>query len=184
MTRQAVPDLAWWRADPERWELLAFDKQQDADGRPFDPCWEDREQVLEALFREPLPEDHAFARYLLVQETAWHGHTWGFCHSIELAALLVADARRVEDVWLLWEAVPRSFDTWCGLPHQLLLASGIAETAAYVRASEHPQRDNLLGHLAEISGTTDDAVAQHLAGRHLYYRDAFDELAHEQVTSG
>ncbi|MFI6156822.1 hypothetical protein ACIBCA_29540 [Kitasatospora sp. NPDC051170] len=179
MTRPAILDLAWWCEDPERWELLEFDGRHDDDGLPVDIRWEDRQQVLEALILAPEPGIGDFARYLLVQETEHHRHSWGFNHSIELAALLVAEECRVEDVWLLWNAVCRSFDTWCGLPHRLLLAAGVARTFEYVSASEHPQRDNLLGHLREMDESTDEEVARTLTERRRYYSRILDELAGE-----
>ncbi|MHA5051501.1 hypothetical protein [Streptomyces sp. SD15] len=179
MSRPAIPDLAWWRGDPERWELLEFDGRHAEDGLPVDARWEDREQVLEALVREPCQEDGNFARFLLIQETQRHGHSWGFSHSIELAALRVAEERRVEDVWLLWEAICRSFDTWCGLPHHLLLAAGVAVTTEYVNDSHHPQRDNLLGHLGKISQVTDEEVDRTLAHRRRYYSEIVEELSGE-----
>lgn len=86
MSRPAIPDLAWWRGDAERWELLEFDGQHAEDGLPMDARWEDRQQVLEALVRDPRQEDGNFARFLLLQETRWHGHSWGFSHS-EIAAV-------------------------------------------------------------------------------------------------
>lgn len=133
MNHSAVPELAWWRDDPERWELLEFDGQYDDKRLPADRNWGDRRQVLDALAADPSRVDGDFARYLLRQETRWHGHAWGFSHTNEIAALRVAEERRVEDVWLLWEAVVRSFDTWCGLPHALLLAAGTGATLTYVR---------------------------------------------------
>lgn len=176
MNLPAVPDLAWWREDPERWELLEFDGRHDEEGLPVDARWGDRQQVLEALLREPGPDDGDFARFLLVQETQRHGHSWGFSHCIELAALRVAEERRAEDVWLLWDAVSRSFDTWCGLPHQVLLAAGVAVTTDFVAASDHPQRDGLLDHLGEISHVTDDEIAATLAARRRYYGEVISEL--------
>ncbi|WP_199546975.1 hypothetical protein [Streptomyces sp. N35] len=179
MSRPAIPDLAWWRTDPESWELLEFHGQYTEDRLPVDANWEERQQVLEALVRDPCPDDGDFARFLLLQETKWHEHSWGFSHTIELAALRVAEERRVEDVWQLWEAVCRSFDTWFGLPHQLLLAAGVARTTAYVQGSGHPQRDNLSGHLEKISRTTDDEVARTLSLRRRHYTEILDELSGE-----
>lgn len=114
----AVFDPVWWQEDPERWQLLRFEGRHDEEGLPVDLWWKDRQQVLHALIRTPDHTDADFARFLLMQETQRHGHSWGFGHSIEIAALLVAEHRHVEDVWLLWEAICRSFDTWCGLPHR------------------------------------------------------------------
>ncbi|MFJ1758364.1 hypothetical protein [Kitasatospora sp. NPDC088134] len=179
MSRPAIPDPAWWCEDPQRWELLEFDGRHDDDGLPVDIHWEDRQQVLEALILTPEPGIGDFARYLLVQETERHRHSWGFSHSIELAALITAEERRVEDVWLLWGAICRSFDTWCGLPHHLLLAAGVAHTFEYVSASKLPQRDNLLEHLGRMDESTDEEVAQLLTERRRYYSQILDEPAHE-----
>lgn len=172
-----VPDLAWWLDDPELWELLEFEGRHDADGLPVDLRWRDRQQLLEGLIRLPGLVDVDFARFLLTQETRWHGHAWGFSHSIELAAILVAEHRRVQDVWLLWEAVARSFDTWGGFqPHSLLFAAGTARAIEYVSTSDHPQASNLLEHLREIPKTTDEAVRDHLTDRRRYYIDILNEL--------
>lgn len=172
-----VPELAWWLKDPELWELLEFEGRYDADGLPVDLRWKDRQQLLEGLIRLPGPVDVDFARFLLVQETRWHGHAWGFSHSIEIAALLVAEHRRVQDIWLLWEAVVRSFDTWGGFqPHSLLFAAGVARTIEYVSTSDHPQRSKLLEHLHEIPEASEGAVTGHLADRRRYYVESLNEL--------
>lgn len=125
----------------------------------------------------PGPVDHDFTRFLLDQETRFHRHCWGFSHTIEAAALLLAEHRRPDDIWHLWQAITTSFDTWCGLPHRLLLAGGgTTRTIAYVNASGHEQRDNLLGHLQELAEATDDDVTALLAERRRYYADSIREL--------
>jgi len=165
MSRSAVPGPAWWCEDPELWELLAFEGRYDERGLPVDTHWEGRKQVLQALIRAPAHEYGDFARFLLTQEIRRHRHCWGFGSGIEMAALLVAGDRRAEDVWLLWEAVMASFDTWGILPHRLLFAAGVARTVEYVGGSDHPWRDHLLAHLEEMYGVTDEEVARTLAGR-------------------
>lgn len=130
MTRQArdvddnTLDNAWWAKDPERWDLLGFEAAHDEAGLPLDRWWKDRRDVLDALIFGPGPVDHDFASFLLDQETQFHRHCWGFSHSIEIAAFLLAEHRQPDDVWRLWRAITSSFDTWCGLPHRLLLAGG------------------------------------------------------------
>ncbi|MEU3404977.1 hypothetical protein ABZ766_13665 [Streptomyces sp. NPDC006670] len=167
----------WWTDDSERWDLLRFEGAHDAAGLPLDRWWKDRRDVLDALILTPGPVDYDFARFLLDQETRFHHHCWGFSHTIETAALLLAEHRRPEDVWHLWQAVTTSFDTWCGLPHQLLLAGGgTARTMAYVAGSGHDQRDNLLGHLQGLAQATDDDVTALIAARRRYYTDALREL--------
>jgi hypothetical protein len=121
--------------------------------------------------------DHGFARFLLDQEMQFHRHCWGFSHSIEVAALLLAEHRQSDDIWHLWRAITTSFDTWCGLPHRLLLAGGGTEpTVSYVADSEHEQGDNLLGHLHELQAATDDDVTALMAERRQYYTDILREL--------
>ncbi|WP_409468852.1 hypothetical protein [Streptomyces sp. HC307] len=106
-----------------------------------------------------------------------HHHCWGFSHSIEVAALLLVEHRQPDDVWRLWRAITTSFDTWCGLPHRLLLAGGgTARTVAHVAGSSHEQRDNLLQHLHEIPEVTEDDVTALIAERRRYYSDALCEL--------
>src|SRR5687767_8388119 len=142
-----VPEPDWWRADPERRELLAFDGGTDGEGLPYDAAASDRRAVLEALLREdgpPARHDPDLPLYLLEQETLWHRRSWGFGHGIGMAALLVAEHRRARDVWPLWAAKTTSFDTMLGLPRELLFAAGAGETVAYVEAGRHPLRDHFL----------------------------------------
>ncbi|WP_320775886.1 hypothetical protein [Streptomyces sp. CRN 30] len=102
----------------------------------------------------------------------FHRHSWGFSHTIEAAALLLAEHRRPDDVWCLWQAVTASFDTWYGLPHRLLFTGGgTTRTIAYVAGSGHEQQDNLLGHLRKLAEATDDDVSTLLAQRRGYYAD-------------
>ncbi|MFE4052960.1 hypothetical protein [Streptomyces sp. YIM B13518] len=155
--------LAWWTEDPERWDLLQKDR---------------RDVLLDALILCPGPVDHDFARFLLDQEMRLHRHCWGFSHSIEAAALLLAEHRRPDDIWRLWQAITTSFDTWCDLPHRLLFAGGgTTRTIAYVVNSGHDQQDNLLGHLQELAEATDNDVTMLLAQRHRYYADVLREPA-------
>jgi hypothetical protein len=168
---------AWWAEDPERWDLLRFEAAHDEAGLPLDRWWKDRRDVLGALILAPEPVDHDFACFLLDQETRFHRHCWGFSHSIEVAALLLADHRRPDDVWRLWQAITTSFDTWCGLPHRLLLAGGgTARTVDHIVGSDHEQRHKLLQHLQEIPEATDDDVTALIAERRRYYSDALREL--------
>ncbi|MGW1404054.1 hypothetical protein ACWCRF_36745 [Streptomyces sp. NPDC002405] len=167
---------AWWTEDPERWDLLQFEAAHDEAGLPLDRWWKDRRDVLDALILTPGPVDHDFARFLLDQEMRFHRHCWGFSHTIEAAALLLAEHRRPDDIWRLWQAITTSFDTWCGLPHRLLFAGGgTTRTIAYVVGSGHEQQDNLLGHLQELAEVTDDDVTTLLTQRRRYYADVLRE---------
>ncbi|GAB3275341.1 hypothetical protein GCM10027589_00430 [Actinocorallia lasiicapitis] len=173
----------WLLQDPDLWPLLAFDGGTDERGLPSDGTGEDRQQVLEDLIRRPGLVDLGFARYLLAQETQSHGHSWGFRHGIEIAALLVAEHRQVHDVWLLWEAINRSFDTWGIMPHQLLYAAGVEPTLRYVTESDHPQRDLVLDDLRKLSDVTDEQVEQLIAERRRSYTEALD-LLNDTTTPG
>ncbi|MET8100601.1 hypothetical protein ABZV29_29725 [Streptomyces sp. NPDC005236] len=170
-------DPAWWTEDPERWELLRFQAAHDEGGLPLDRWWKDRQDVLDALILAPGRLDHDFARFLLDQEMRFHRHCWGFSHTIEIAAVLLAEHRRPDDVWHLWWAITTSFDTWFGLPHRLLLAGGGTErTVSYITDSDHEQRDNLLGHLNGLEASTADSVTTLIAERRQYYTDTLREL--------
>ncbi|RFU36546.1 hypothetical protein DZF91_37580 [Actinomadura logoneensis] len=164
--------LDWWLEDAERWELLRFEAVHDEEGLPSDACRRERRDVLEALVAVPGPVDHDFARFLLEQEILLHRHAWGFSRWLEIAALLVAEHGRPEDVWLLWRAIGTSFDTWCGLPHRLLLsAGGTGSTVAHVAASGREERDGLLEHLGEMDEMTGEEAAAFVAERRRYYAD-------------
>ncbi|MFI9203206.1 hypothetical protein [Streptomyces sp. NPDC053048] len=177
MSRPAVPDPTWWLADPGSWELLAFDGGYDSEGIPYDTAWQDRQAVLAMLMGRPgagLGYGN-FARYLLEQEIRFHRNAWGYSNRIGMAALLVAEQRRLEDVWLLWEAKAASFDTYCGLPEVLLIGNGLARTTSYVRDSDRPQRDRLLEYLGTLPPTvTDDVVAEKVTRLRQRYREMGD----------
>jgi hypothetical protein len=164
-------DPAWWSQDPERWELLRFEGVRHERGYTIDRWWKDREGVLEVLVRTPGPADREFALFLLEQEALRHRNSWSFSHGIEIAAILVAEHRRVEDVSPLWKAICTSFDTMCGIPHRLLFASGVSRTP------EHVDDPSLLKHLHELPPPTDDAVTALLTERRRHYTDVLAELA-------
>jgi hypothetical protein len=110
-------------------------------------------------------------RYLLRQETAMHEVSWGYGDSLGLAALLLADCGAVDDVWLLWRAKTANVDTLPGLDSAVLFGAGVAETLAYVRASGHPDRDELLAYLG--GDVPDEAETRaRLAGLRRYHEEA------------
>ena len=171
-------DPGWWAQEPEYWELLGFDGGYDEAGLPLDRCAQDRREVLEALIVSPGPAAHGFATFLLEQEILFHRHCWGFGRSIELAALLVAEHGRAEDVWLLFRAIMTSFDTWCGLPHRLLFAAGGRDRAlAYVAATDPELRDHVLERLRELAADDEDDAGALIARRRRYYAEVLGGLA-------
>lgn len=164
-------DPAWWTQDPERWELLRFEGVRHERGYTVDRWWKDRNGVLEALIRAPGPADREFALFLLEQEALRHRNSWGFSHNIEIAAILVAEHRRVEDVSPLWKAICTSFDIMCGIPHRLLFAGGVSRTL------EHVDDPSLLKHLRGLPLPTDDDVTALLKARRRHHKNVLAELA-------
>ncbi|MFJ5550683.1 hypothetical protein [Streptomyces sp. NPDC093225] len=175
--RADVPGPEWWAQDPEHWELLRFEAVSTADGPTGDRAREDRAAVLDLLVTAPGPVGHGFARFLLEQEILFHKDSWGFHHGIEVAAVLLAEHRRPEDVWLLWEAVTTSFDTWCGLPHRLLFAAGGSTgTLAHVAGSGDERREHLLELLRDVPAASEDEVGAFVAERRRYYAEILRQL--------
>ncbi|MFC7637673.1 hypothetical protein ACFQWA_17120 [Streptomyces thermogriseus] len=67
-----------------------------------------------AWTRSSPPRDrinHGFARVLPDQEARFHRHGWGYSHTIEVAALLLAEHRRPDDICLLRQAITADFGT-------------------------------------------------------------------------
>lgn len=134
----------------------------------------DREDALRLLLRDRRPDDADLLRHLLTQETAAHREGWGLSESMGLAALLLAECGREEDVWALWEAKNASFDTMAGLDGFLLFPAGIAGTTAHVIASDHPERNDLMTFMSEYlehEKTTDEDIREGLAGLRSYYEN-------------
>ncbi|WP_090049371.1 hypothetical protein [Lentzea fradiae] len=135
----------------------------------------DREEVLHLLLRERREGDADLLRHLLAQETAAHREGWGVSEALTLAALLVAESGREEDVWALWDAKNASFDTMAGLDGFLLFPAGIAGTTAHVIAQEqHPDRTDLMTYMAEYLGyekLTDEDIREHVAGLRSHFEN-------------
>ncbi|HEX7303665.1 hypothetical protein [Lentzea sp.] len=133
----------------------------------------DREEALHLLLRERREGDADLLRHLLAEETAAHREGWGLSEALGLAALLLAECGREEDVWTLWEAKNASFDTMAGLDGFLLFPAGVAGTTAHViAATEHPDRAELMAYMSEYLGyekLTDENIREHLAGLRSYY---------------
>ena len=100
---------------------------------------------------------------------------WGLTEAMGLAALLLAECGREEDVWTLWEAKNASFDTMAGLDGFLLFPAGIAGTTAHVIAGEdHPERGDLMTYLSEYleyEKLTDEDIREHMAALRSHYVD-------------
>ncbi|WP_309110564.1 hypothetical protein [Saccharothrix sp.] len=112
----------------------------------------ERALVLWGLQYDLQPDDIELVRALAAAEAQgradddFGGHT----DESELAGFLLASFREVSDVWLHWDLKRANFDTWCGYDVEYLVAAGVAETLAFVRASDHPERDAVLERLADV----------------------------------
>ncbi|MFD4638649.1 hypothetical protein ACFWN2_15135 [Lentzea sp. NPDC058436] len=128
----------------------------------------DREEALHLLLRERREGDADLLRHLLAEETASHQEGWGVREALVLAALLLAECGREDDVWTLWEAKNASFDTMAGLDGFLLFPAGIAGTTAHVIAGEqHPERNELMTYMSEYleyEKLTDEDIRENVAG--------------------
>lgn len=119
-----------------------------------------RQTVLEALTKDHARGDVNLLRYLLRQETALHKESWGYDDNLGLAALLLAGHGDVGDVWSIWRAKGANFDTGIGLDVELLLGAGVEPTVAYVRAAEHPDREDVLRCLGDDMPSEEDVAAK------------------------
>ena len=90
----------------------------------------DREEALHLLLRDRRDGDADLLRHLLAEETASHQEGWGVSEALGLAALLLAECGREDDVWALWEAKNASFDTMAGIDGFLLFPAGVAGTSS------------------------------------------------------
>lgn len=132
----------------------------------------DREEALHLLLHDRRQDDADLLRHLLAQETAAHREGWGLSETMVLAALLLAECGREEDVWTLWEAKNTSFDTMAGLDGFLLFPAGISGTTAHVIASDNPERNDLMTYMSEYleyEKMTDEDVRERIAGLRSYY---------------
>ncbi|SEQ36660.1 hypothetical protein [Lentzea albida] len=135
----------------------------------------DREEALHLLLRERREGDADLLRHLLAEETAAHQEGWGVREALVLAALLLAECGREDDVWTLWEAKNASFDTMAGLDGFLLFPAGIAGTTAHVIANEeHPERNELMTYMSEYleyEKLTDEDIRENVAGLRSHFEN-------------
>lgn len=61
-----------------------------------------------------------------------------------------------------------NFDTWCGYDEEHVFAAGAETTVAHVRASDHPDRDEVLEFLLDRD-VDDEDVREWLEGRHEWF---------------
>ncbi|MEC3977847.1 hypothetical protein, partial [Amycolatopsis sp. H20-H5] len=141
MSSPSRPDLNWWRDDRQRWDALAFVEAPDEP--TLDAHADERAAVLEQLLLDCGDSDADFLVYLLEQETQRHRSGWSLSEALSIAALLVAERNRLEDVFALWSAKTANFDTMFGLDSELLFSAGVEPTVVFVETSEDPARDSI-----------------------------------------
>ncbi|MFG2659606.1 hypothetical protein [Streptomyces sp. NPDC048425] len=158
-------DLERARREPDSRHALAFAAERTDDGRVTDRNYAARFGVLWALQYDHRPQDLPLLRFLLRQQIAFYQEAvpWGLAPDLLLAGFLVAEQRQVEDLWLHWTAKNISFDTALGYRIHHLLTGGVTAAVEAVRASEHPDRDRILGDITSDPGSastrcTDTAV--------------------------
>ncbi|MET9230802.1 hypothetical protein [Lentzea sp. NPDC003310] len=103
-----------------------------------------RGEVLSTLPRDPKPEDLPLLRFLVDQEVLCRANSQGLGEQAALAGFLLARHRRVEDVWRHFALKRANFDAGCMYDVEHLHAAGARETVAFVRASDHPYREEVL----------------------------------------
>ncbi len=172
-------DLATARRDRSTWSRLAFTAGHTNDGQVFDRNRAARFGVLWAAQYDRRPEDLPLLRFLLEQEIVRYREAvpWGLAPDLELAGLLVAEHRQLQDVWLHWQAKEISFDTALGYRTFYLLTAGVAATVAEIQASAHPDRDRILREITAARNRdrtprfTDAAVDEWLADQRARFPD-------------
>ncbi|MFJ8043546.1 hypothetical protein ACIRBX_23910 [Kitasatospora sp. NPDC096147] len=154
MTEAERNALTRMRGSADAWPETAYERATDPEGYAYDRNAVRRAQVLWALQYDRRPEDLELVRWLAGQEAVCRREApfQGLGEEATLAGLLLAEFRRVEDVWLHWEIKRANFDTWCGYDLQALCAAGVAATLDHVRAGGHPKRDDLLARLLREDG--------------------------------
>jgi hypothetical protein len=167
MSNPSTHKLDWWRDDPRRWDALAFVA---APGDPANDMHADaRAVVLEQLLDDCGDADAHFLVFLLAQETLMHQSSSAFSESMVVSALLVAERRRLPDVFALWNAKNANFDTMFGLDAEILFAAGVEETIAFVQASDNPAREGIMRYVSGTSLPSDSEVNARLAGLRDYH---------------
>jgi hypothetical protein len=121
----------------------------------------DGEDANEAARGEVLRDDRTrddlpLLRFLVDQEVLCRRNSEGLGEQTALAGFLLAEHRRPEDVWRHYAIKRANFDAGCMYDVEHLFAGGIHATLDHVRASDHPDRDEVLEFLESHSFDEDD----------------------------
>ena len=136
------------------WRELRYERATGADGYDYDAHAARRATVLWALQYDRRAEDLPLVRWLAEQEALCRREApfQGLTEEAELVGFLLAEHRRVEDVWRHWEMKRANFDAWCGYDIEHLFAAGVQATVGFVCDSEHADRDDVLERLLGEEG--------------------------------
>ncbi len=142
------------RSSAAAWRELRYERATGTDGYDCDENSARRAKVLWALQYDRRADDLPLVRWLARQEARYRREAplQGLSEETELAGFLLAEHRQVEDVWLHWEIKRANFDTWSGYDLEHLFAAGVEPTVAFVRGSEHADRDDVLERLLDQQG--------------------------------
>jgi hypothetical protein len=136
------------------WSALGYAPTAGEDGETVDGNQVRRALVLWGLQYDRRPADLPLVRWLAEQEAVCRREAGGGLGAeAELAGYLLATYREVDDVWRHWAIKRANFDAGCGYDAQHLVAAGVTETIARVRAADHPERAALLEYLTNLTET-------------------------------
>jgi tetratricopeptide (TPR) repeat protein len=155
---EARRELARMRESATAWQELEYKHATGSDDLAYDVNEVHRAMVLWALQYDRRPEDLPLLRFLVEQEALCRRHApfQGLGEQAELAGFLLAEHRQVEDVWRQYAIKRANFDTWCGYDREYVFVAGVRATLDVVRASDHPERDELLEYFGETDLDDDD----------------------------
>lgn len=159
------------------WPDLAYVEDKDPDGYDRDGNAGRRALVLWGLQYDWRADELPFHRFLAEQEALCRENApmGGAGDEYDIAGYLLARHRLVEDVWRQWRLKNANSDTYYAYDVEALAVAGVAETVAYVRASDHPDRDDVLARLLREPVVTDEAVTRYFARKARWYPADPDE---------
>lgn len=177
--QQARRELARMRESAAAWQELEYRCAKDSEDLDHDVNEVRRAMVLWALQYDRRPEDLPLLRFLAEQEALCRRNAplQGLGEQAELAGFLLAEHRQAEDVWRQYAIKRANFDTSCGYDREYVVAAGVRATLELVRASDHPERDEVLQFLSETD-LDDDDLREWAAGKREWFpEDPADEDA-------
>jgi hypothetical protein len=116
-----------------------------------------RAAELRALQGTLCADDLPRVRALFDEEVGAHARGEGELDTLRLAGYLLAVLGEPDDVWRHWQAKLASGGTFAAYPTAALAGAGLELTLAWVHASSHPAKAEVLALLALV--TSDDVAA-------------------------